>query len=98
MERRQITNSSMSEAVAYITEGKMTEINELQLDIAVKYCVEYAEEEALGLNNGERKNVSSDAADDLVLEDIDIDWKAVDAKQKEVKLKVLNWLVSEKKV
>lgn len=96
MERRQITNSSMSEAVAYITEGKMTEINELQLDIAVKYCVEYAEEEALGLNNGERKNVFGDAADDLVLEDID--WKAVDAKQKEVKLKVLNWLVSEKKI
>ena len=96
MERRQITNSSMSEAVAYITEGKMTEINELQLDIAVKYCVEYAEEEALGLNNGERKNVFGHAADDLVLEDID--WKAVDAKQKEVKLKVLNWLVSEKKI
>ena len=91
-------NNSMPEAVAYMKEGKMSKINELELDIAVKYCVEYAKQEALGLNNGERNNVSSDAADDLVLEDVDIDWKAVDAKQKEVKLKVLNWLVSEKKI
>ena len=92
----------MPEAVAYMTEGKRNKINELELDIAVKYCVEYAKQDAQGLNTTEKTNVSDDkitnAAEELILEDVDIDWKAVEAKQKEVKLKVLNWLLSEKKI
>ena len=98
MEQRNTNN--VPDAAQYVTEDEIKELNQLELDIAVKYCVEYAKQEALAFSrdNEERLDKKTSTQDGLELEDIDVDWKTVEAKQKEVKYKVMNWLVSEKKI
>ena len=86
-----------------MTEVEMNETLELELDIAVKYCVESAKQAAFCINNEkrlERKEINHDnkTNDEVTVEDVEIDWKGVEANQKEVKLKVINWLVSEKRI
>ena len=102
-----IKNTAVPEPVHYITEDEAKAMEELELDIAVRYCVEYAKQEALGVDKDDsfekKKDFSRSSKkeipnDGLVLEDVEIDWKNVEARQKEVKQKVINWLVSEKKI
>ena len=103
MEQQVFRNSSIPEPVEYMTEEEMSETHELELDIAVKYCVEYAKQEAFCYNNengfGIKKIIHDNKTkDEVTVEDVEIDWKTVEANQKEVKLKVINWLVSEKRI
>ena len=103
MEQQVQRNNSIPEAVEYMTEVEMNETHDLELDIAVKYCVEYAKQEAFCINNEKRlgrKEINHDKKtnDEVTVEDVEIDWKTVEANQKEVKLKVINWLVSEKSI
>ena len=71
------------------------------------YCVEYAKQEAFGFNieeEFEKEKVfanilSNDVFDqELALEDVEIHWKEEDAKEKELRLKINNWLGSEKTI
>jgi hypothetical protein len=103
MEQQVLRNNSIPEPVEYMTEVEMNETHELELDIAVKYCVEYAKQEAFCINNENRvrmKKIIDDnkTKDEVNVEDVEMDWKEVEANQKEVKLKVINWLVSEKRI
>ena len=103
MERQALLHNSIPDAVEYMTEVEMKEMHELELDIAVKYCVEFAKQEPLCTNKenglGRKEFIhNNEAKDEITVEDVEIYWKEVEANQKEVKLKVLNWLISEKKI
>ena len=103
MEQQALVNNSIPDVVEYITEVEMKEMHELELDIAVKYFVEFAKQDAWCTNkeNGLGKNEfihDNKVKEKITLENVEIDWKEVVSNPKELKLKVLNWLVSERKI
>ena len=107
MEHQQFKNNSIPAAAEYLTEEEIKTNIEQKLEIAVKYCVEYAKQEAFGFNieeEFEKEKVSAnklrnDLFDhELALEDVEIHWKEEDAKEKELTLKINNWLGSEKTI
>ena len=86
-----------------------TDLKELELEVAVRYCVEYVKQEALGMCTEDQLE-----QDDLLIEEINEEihnldgieteeedennWKDVEAKQRRIKQKVLQWLISEKHI
>ena len=56
---------------------------ELELDIAVKYCIEFAKQEAVCLNKDGRRDFIHDNIinDGRTAEDVDRNWKEVEEKQ-----------------
>ena len=86
-----------------------TDLKELELEVAVRYCVEYVKQEAFGMYTNDQLE-----QDDLLIEEINEEihnldgieteeedennWKDVEAKQRRIKQKVLQWLISEKHI
>ena len=86
-----------------------TDLKELELEVAVRYCVEYVKQEAFGMCTKDQLE-----QDDLLIEEINEEihnldgieteeedennWKDVEAKQRRIKQKVLQWLISEKHI
>ena len=72
---------------------------ELELEVAVKYCVEYVKQEAFVVDrHAENKSFCEENNENGHDDDEEKDWNEIEYKQYRIKQNVLKWLTSEKNI